>query len=82
MEKNKAIEIIKDEKLTNFNMFEERDNKENEVVIVKKKGKWVVYVTDERASTITNSVDEYATESEALDDFIDRLRADKLLREL
>ena len=82
MEKNKAIEIIKDEKLTNFNMFEERDNKENEVVIMKKKGKWVVYVTDERASNITNSVDEYATESEALDDFIDRLRADKLLREL
>ncbi len=82
MEKSKAIEIIKDEKLTNFNMFEERDNKENEVVIVKKKEKWVVYVTDERASKITNSVDEYATESEALDDFIDRLRADKLLREL
>ena len=82
MEKSKAIEIIKDEKLTNFNMFEERDNKENEVVIVKKKEKWVVYVTDERANKITNSVDEYATESEALDDFIDRLRADKLLREL
>lgn len=82
MEKSKAIEIIQDEKLTNFNMFEERDNKENEVVVVKKKGKWIVYVTDERASKITNSVDEYVTEGEALDDFIDRLRADKLLREL
>lgn len=82
MEKNKAIEIIENEKLTNLNMFEERDNKENEVVVVKKEGKWIVYVTDERASKITNSVDEYVTESEALDDFIDRLRADKILREL
>ena len=59
-----------------------RDNKENEVVILKQSGKWIVYVTDERASKITNSVDEYTTESEALDDFIERLRADKILREL
>ena len=63
-------------------MFEKRDNKENEVVILKQSGKWIVYVTDERASKITNSVDEYTTESEALDDFIERLRADKILREL
>jgi len=32
MERDKAIEIIQNEKLTNFNMFEQRDNKENEVV--------------------------------------------------
>ena len=82
MERGKAIEIIQDEKLINFNMFEKRHNKENEVVILEKAGKWTVYVTDERASKITNSVDEYTTESEALDDFIDRLRADKILREL
>lgn len=82
MERDKAIEIIQNERLKNFNMFEQRDNKENEVVVMKKGGKWMVYVTDERASKITNSVDEYSTESEALDDFIDRLRADKLLSEL
>jgi hypothetical protein len=44
--------------------------------------KWIVYVTDERASKITNSQDSYADEEEALDDFIDRLRADKIFREL
>ncbi len=82
MERDKAIEIIHKEGLINFKMFEKRDNKENEVVILKQSGKWIVYVTDERASKITNSVDEYTTESEALDDFIERLRADKILREL
>ncbi len=82
MERDKAIEIIHKEGLINFNMFEKRDDKENEVVILKQSGKWIVYVTDERASKITNSVDEYTTESEALDDFIERLRADKILREL
>lgn len=82
MERSKAEKIIQDEKLTNFNMFEKRNNNENEVVIVEDTGKWIVYVTDERASKITNSVDEYATEDEALDDFIDRLRADKILKEL
>ena len=82
MERDKAIEIIHKEGLINFKMFEKRDNKENEVVILKQSGKSIVYVTDERASKITNSVDEYTTESEALDDFIERLRADKILREL
>ncbi|CDE46412.1 putative uncharacterized protein [Clostridium sp. CAG:411] len=82
MERDKAIEIIHKEGLINFKMFEKRDNKENEVVLLKQSGKWIVYVTDERASKITNSVDEYTTESEALDDFIERLRADKILREL
>ena len=82
MERDKAIEIIHKEVLINFKMFEKRDNKENEVVLLKQSGKWIVYVTDERASKITNSVDEYTTESEALDDFIERLRADKILREL
>ena len=44
--------------------------------------KWIVYVTDERASKIINSVDKYNTEAEAIEDFIERLRADKVLREL
>lgn len=77
---NKAIEIIQNENLQNFNLLEERNNKENEVVILKKDDKWMVYVTDERASKIYDSVDEYNSESEALDDFINRLRADKLLK--
>lgn len=77
-----AIRIINEEKLQNYNMNEERDNKENEVVLKHENDKWIVYVTDERASKITNSQDIYSDEEEALDDFIDRLRADKILREL
>ena len=77
-----AIRIIDEEKLQDYNMNEERDNRENEVVLRHENNKWIVYVTDERASKVTNSQDTYADEEEALDDFIDRLRADKILREL
>ena len=77
-----AIKIINEEKLQGYNMNEERDNKENEIVLKHKNNKWIVYVTDERASKITNSEDIYLNEEEALDNFIDRLRADKILREL
>jgi len=51
-------------------------------VLKKENEKWIVYVTDERASKIINSVDKYNTEAEAIEDFIERLRADKVLREL
>lgn len=77
-----AIRIIHEEKLQDYNMNEVRDNRENEVVLRNENDKWIVYVTDERASKITNSQDTYVDEEEALDDFIDRLRADKILREL
>ncbi|MBN8208885.1 hypothetical protein JI666_09025 [Bacillus sp. NTK071] len=77
-----AIRIIHEENLQGYNMNEERDNRENEVVLRHENNKWIVYVTDERASKVTNSQDTYAGEEEALDDFIDRLRADKILREL
>lgn len=77
-----AIRIIHEEKLQDYNMNEVRDNRENEVVLRHENDKWIVYVTDERASKITNSQDTYADEEEALEDFIDRLRADKILREL
>lgn len=77
-----AMRIIHEEKLQDYNMNEERDNRENEVVLRRENDKWIVYVTDERASKITNSQDTYLDEEEALDDFIDRLRADKILREL
>ena len=35
MERDKAIEIIHKEGLINFKMFEKRNNKENEVVLLK-----------------------------------------------
>ena len=75
-----AIKIIKDEKLQGYNMNEERYNRENEVVLRCENGKWIVYATDERASKVTNSQDIYFDEEEALDNFIDRLRALNRLR--
>ena len=75
-----AIKIIKDEKLQGYNMNEERYNRENEVVLRCENDKWIVYATDERASKVTNSQDIYFDEEEALDNFIDRLRALNRLR--
>ena len=75
-----AIKIIKDEKLQGYNMNEERYNRENEVVLRCENDKWIVYATDERASKDTNSQDIYFDEEEALDNFIDRLRALNRLR--
>lgn len=49
-----AIKIIKDEKLQGYNMNEERYNRENEVVLRCENDKWIVYATDERASTANN----------------------------
>lgn len=77
-----AMRIIHDENLQGYNMNELRDNRENEVVLRHENDKWIVYVTDERASKVTNSQDTYTDEKEALADLIDRLRADKVLRKL
>lgn len=75
-----AIKMIQDEKLQGYNMNEERYNRENEVVLRCENDKWIVYATDERASKVTNSQDIYFDEEEALDNFIDRLRALNRLR--
>ena len=77
-----VIKIIQDEKLQDYNMNEERYNRENEVVLRRENDKWIVYATDERASKVTNSQDIYLDEQEELDDFIDRLRALNRLRRI
>ena len=82
MNAKEAIKIIQDEKLQGYNMNEERHNRENEVVLRCENDKWIVYATDERASRVTNSQDIYLDEEEALDNFIDRLRALNRLRGL
>ena len=81
MTREDAINIIKGEGLKSYNLDEKRDNREDEIVIKQQNDAWIVYVTDERASKITNSQYTYSNEEEALDDFIDRLRADKILTE-
>ena len=81
MTKEQALRIIDNEQLKNYNMGEERYHRENEVGICKKKGLWEVYATDERASVVTGSESVFESESAAWENFIERLRADKMLNE-
>jgi hypothetical protein len=73
MTRERAMEIIRDEKLKNFNWYGEQDIKPNEVGIREKGNKWNVYTSDERANPISEK--EFESESEALENFIKRLRA-------
>ena len=82
MIREEAINIISKEKLKNYNLNEDRYNKEDELVIKQKNDTWVVYATDERASVITGSKKIFINEEEAWDNLIKRLRADKILRDL
>lgn len=41
-----ARKIIQEEGLQGYNLCEERENRENEVVLKKENEKWIVYVTD------------------------------------
>ncbi len=80
MKRDEAIRIIKEEDLRNYNLDENRFNRENEVGIKNENGYWTVYATDERASMVTGSEIRFDNEELAFDNFIKRLRADKILR--
>lgn len=82
MTREQVISIIEKEQLRNFNMDEERYNKENEVSICRENGFWKVYATDERASPIIGSEIVFDNESDAWENFLKRLRADKILNEM
>ncbi len=82
MTKDEAVRIIKKENLKGYNINEDRSNDENEVGIKEKSGLWIVYSTDERASTVTGSEKVFKDESDAWENFIKRLRASKILREI
>ena len=43
-----VLKIIEQENLVGYNLFEKRDNRENEIVIRKGTQEWIVYATDER----------------------------------
>lgn len=75
MTREELEQIIRNESLVSYNIFEERNNSENEIVIQIKDGNWIVYATDERASMVTGSEKMFNNESDALDNFIKRLRA-------
>jgi len=74
-----AIQIIKDENLQNYNWFDNHELQPNEVEITKQENVWTVATADERTTRISKM--SYKSESEALNDFIERLRADKVLNQ-
>lgn len=82
MTRHEALICIEHEELKGYNFFENRYNKENEVVIRQENAQWIVYATDERASKVTGSEKRFESEEEALENLIKRLRADKVLRNL
>jgi hypothetical protein len=65
MEKKEVEKIIKEEGLSRINLFKEQEVRENQVGITKKHDKWIVYVTDERASIVDTSVTQFTDESMA-----------------
>lgn len=65
MEKQEVEKIIKEEGLSRINWFNEQELRENQVGITKKQDKWMVYVTDERASIVDASVTQFTDESMA-----------------
>lgn len=79
MTEREAIQIIKDEDLKNYNWFDNHELQPNEVEITKRENVWIVATADERRTRI--STISYKSESEALNDFIERLRADKVLNQ-
>ena len=75
-----VLKIIEQENLVGYNLFEKRENRENEIVIKKDGQNWVVYATDERASKVTGSEKVFVTEESALDNFVKRTRTLNILK--
>jgi len=79
MTNEEAKEIIKNEGLQRFNWYSDHPLRENEVGISGNNNNWEVYVTDERASVVQGSITVFDNESDALENFIKRLRTEKIL---
>lgn len=79
--REEAMSIIEDENLVSYNWYGDRDDKEDELVIQNIGEQWIVYATDERARKVLGSERIFDVESEALENIIKRLRADKRIRE-
>lgn len=79
MTKDEFFKIVSEEGLKNYNLYEENNLRPEELVLIQKNNKWIVYATGERASCVTGSEAIFDNESSALENLIERLRADKIL---
>lgn len=82
MTREEAKRIIQREGLYNYNLFENRPNKKDEVGICEKGGRWIVYVTTERAGIGAGTECYFDNESDALENFIKRVRLGKEIDEM
>lgn len=69
------VDILNKEKLISYNFFEDRKDASDEIVIRIVSGKYVVYATNERATIVTEGEKVFDNESDALENFVRRLRA-------
>lgn len=74
MRLEEAKEIIKSESLEDYNINLDHEIKAGEIAIVKRDGKWIVGIANDRAEIVTTSIREFDSEDEAVDDFLFRLR--------
>lgn len=68
-------EIISSESLKHYNLFEEHEISEHEIIISKIENKWKVAATDERSCVITGSEVIFENKVDALNNFLNRLRS-------
>lgn len=78
--REQAMQIINQEKLNGYNWFDDHDVNPDEIVISENNGKWLVFTTDERANPVSRK--EFENISDALENFIKRLRAQKKFNDL
>jgi len=80
MTRDEALAIIDAEELDPYSWFEDPTNRTDLVGIDRDGEKWVVYTTNERA--VMEGVRKYGSEGSTLDDFIKRLRGQKVYQEV
>ncbi|WP_422935442.1 hypothetical protein [Sinomonas sp. P47F7] len=69
-----AISIVEAEGLPGAFFGKPEHDYADSTVIHRGDNGWIVYVTDERASVVPTGTSHFTNESDALDDFISRLR--------
>ena len=82
MTREEAKKIIEEEGLQGYNLFENRPNRTDEVGICQQGGCWIVYVTTERAGIGAGTEPFFDNESDALENFIKRLRHLKKVQQI
>lgn len=79
MREQEAMEIIRQEKLTRVNWYDEDNLRENEVGIKRIMGGWEVYITGERAEIIVGTECRFTNADDAYEALIRKARYVKKL---